>query len=60
MRKPLRLKEECYNCYNLFGAPFYPKCFARKDCSRDSSNGKCDSYKPIVKEALEQLRKENK
>lgn len=49
MKKP-KLRDECYNCHNLLGSPFSPKCFALQNPSRDESKEKCTRYIPIVKE----------
>ena len=38
--RELRLKDECYNCRMLFGRPFNPRCFARKDPMRGGSDEK--------------------
>lgn len=51
-RKPI-LKDECYNCHMLYGWPFNPRCFVRKNPIRDDSDERCAKYTPIVKENKE-------
>ena len=48
MKEP-NLREECYNCHNLYGLVLNPCCYRRMDPSK-RDDGKCVGYTPIVKE----------
>ena len=49
MKTP-NLREECYNCHNLYGWVLNPCCYRKMDHPSVRGDGKCVGYTPIIKE----------